>query len=74
MACRLLSPNILNISCRFSWQLRLIPLANSIPKNQQRMNVCVVVFFVCVCVFFNSALRPFQDYFSSYETGVCKLK
>ena len=26
-------------------------------------------FFFFVVVFFNSALHPFQDYFSSYETG-----
>ena len=23
----------------------------------------------CIYIFFNSVLRPFQDYFSSYETG-----
>ena len=28
-----------------------------------------IVFIVCV-FFFNSVLRPFQDYFSSYETGL----
>ena len=27
------------------------------------------MFFFCVCVFFNSVLRSFQDFFSSYETG-----
>ena len=26
-------------------------------------------FFFCCCFFLNSVLLPFQDYFSSYETG-----
>ena len=29
--------------------------------------LCDIVFFICF--FLNSVLRPFQDYFSSYETG-----
>ena len=28
-----------------------------------------IIPFVSVDFFFNSVLRPFQDYFSSYETG-----
>ena len=33
------------------------------------MMIMVVVIMMLLMIFFNSVLRPFQDYFSSYETG-----
>ena len=37
----------------------------------QRSNFCIsaVLGPICMIFFLNSVLRPFQDYFSSYETG-----
>ena len=40
------------------------------PSQSIRLKCFFVCLFVCLFVFFlNSVLRPFQDYFSSYETG-----
>ena len=48
---------------------RAVPTAVFDKLSTSTINSITVFFVFFFCFFFNSVLRPFQDYFSSYETG-----